>query len=49
MAEKWRLVDIEENDSKWVSAEELVQMKAEIVDTVWERYLQFETKLGRCL
>ena len=36
-------------DSKWVTGEELVQMKENIVDTVWDRYLQFETELRRGL
>ena len=33
-------------DAKWVNQYELDQMKDEIVETVWERYLQFKDELN---
>ena len=33
-------------DAKWVGKRELEQMKHEIVETVWERYLQFNTQIN---
>ena len=33
-------------DAKWVNKQELEQMKDEIVETVWERYLQFKTEIN---
>lgn len=33
-------------DAKWVDKQELEQMKDEIVETVWARYLQFEEHLN---
>ena len=35
----------EVDDAKWVDAIELESMQEEIVDTVWDRYLQFKTKI----
>ena len=32
-------------DAKWVDISELKNMKDEIVDSVWERYLQFKEKM----
>ena len=32
-------------DAKWVDTIELENMQEEIVDTVWDRYLQFKTKI----
>ena len=33
-------------DAKWVNKQELEHMKDEIVETVWERYLQFKTEIS---
>ena len=32
-------------DAKWVEISELENMKDDIVDSVWERYLQFKEKM----
>ena len=32
-------------DAKWLEMDELEKMKEDIVDTLWDRYLQFRDKI----
>ena len=36
-------------DAKWLEISELEAMKDEIVNSVWERYVQFRNEIWRCL